>query len=545
VSGGGAGRATWQLAAVITVVAACHHGPEPLAPLPADALAHYLTGRLAAIDGDWPTTARELAAAAAAAPSEAMIAVELARAQAHAGDVHAARATILDARARWPKHPQVWLTSGDLLAKAAPDAAATAYRRAIALDPAEERAYLGLIRVDAEHAEATLRELLERVPASVEGRYKLAQLIAARDPDGAISQLRLVLERDPDQIEARLDLARALRRRGDLAGAIENTRSAFDRTGQALDVAEELFWLLCEADDEEAALDLLTLLDDEHSDAEALALVARLQRGLGRIDEARAVAARVTALDADAGALVEAEIDLAAGDAPGAATRALAIAPASPRFLAARRLAGEAELAAGDPAAALQALTPALDARPADGGVRLGMAYALVDQGHLDLARQLVPDDGSVAAARVVERTGDRTGAVARLERFLASHPDDAIALDLCGYLLADADQRLDVAERYLSRARELSPGDPAVLDSWGWLRFRQGHARDAVRLLDRAARFAPREPEILFHLASAWASDGAPRTALSVLAQTDTLLASPEVRKRIAGLRIALTRVQ
>jgi tetratricopeptide (TPR) repeat protein len=523
--------------------AACHHDPPPLAPLPRPALAHYLAARLAATDSDWKTMASELGVAAAAAPGEAMIAVELARAQARAGDLAAARATIDAARGRWPEHPEVWLTAGDLLAKTAPDDAAKAYRRAIELDADEERAYLGLVRVDSKHAEATLRALTDHVPNSVEGHYRLAQVIEPRDPDAAIAQLRIVLEHDPDQIDARLDLARALRRRGDLAGAIDNTRSAFDRTGQALDVAEELFWLLCEADDEPAAIDLLTLLDDEHSDADALALVARLDRGLGRLDAAREVAARVTALDADAGALVLAEIDLAAGDAKAAAAGALAIRSASPKFVAARRLVAEADLAAGDAAGALAALLPARAAHPDDAGLALATAFALVDAGRRDEARALVSDDRGVAAARLAEHAGDHAGAIARLERYLVEHPDDAFALDLCGYLLADANERLDDAARYLTRARELTPGDPAVLDSWGWLLFRRRHTRDAVRVLDHAARLAPREPEILLHLASAWAADGAPRTAATVLARTDELLTTPAVRERIAALRSTLAR--
>jgi hypothetical protein len=53
----------------------------------------------------------------------------------------------------------------------------------------------------------------------------------------------------------------------------------------------------------------------------------------------------------------------------------------------------------------------------------------------------------------------------------------------------------------------------------------------------------APREPEILFHLASAWAADGAPRTAAAVLARTDELLTPPTVRERIAALRSTLAR--
>ncbi len=47
---------------------------------------------------------------------------------------------------------------------------------------------------------------------------------------------------------------------------------------------------------------------------------------------------------------------------------------------------------------------------------------------------------------------------------------------------------------------------------------MRQGRTREAVRALDRAARFAPGEPEIRLHLAAAWAADGAPRRAADIL---------------------------
>ena len=40
---------------------------------------------------------------------------------------------------------------------------------------------------------------------------------------------------------------------------------------RAIHVAEELFWLLAEADDLQGAIDLLTLLDDDRSDPDALA----------------------------------------------------------------------------------------------------------------------------------------------------------------------------------------------------------------------------------------------------------------------------------
>ncbi len=532
---------------------ACHTArPVSMAPLPRAAYAHYLTARMASAKGDWATAAEALAAAAAAAPAQPMIAVELARALAKAGRAPAARDTLAAARLGWPDHAEVWLASGEVLAEQDKPAALTAYRRAIALAPADERAYLGLAKLQSDaDAERTLRALVAHVPGSVDGHYRLAVRLAPRDLPGAIAELRAVLERDPDQVDARLDLSRALRRSGKLAEAIANTRSAFDRTGQALDVAEELFYLLCEADDLSGATDLLALLDDDRSDADALVLVARFERGLGRLDAARAVTARITAQDADAGAIAAAELAVAAGDPAGGAAHALTVAAEAKRFAQARRVAGDAFLAAGDPTHALAALAPARAAVPADLGLAQVAAFAETDLGHAAEADAAFSGiaasravEVTIARARVADRAGKGAAALALLEGVLAAHPDEPDAANLAGYMLTETGTRLDVAERYLRHARELSPGDPAILDSWGWLLLKRGRTRDAIRALAQATRLAPREPEILLHLAAAWAADGAPRTALTLLDAAASLRPTPAVQHRLEAQRASLAAV-
>jgi tetratricopeptide (TPR) repeat protein len=576
-------------------------GPVP--PLPRTAYAHYLEGKLAAYEENWDAAADAFTEAAAAAPDQPMIAVELARMQMKAKRTAAALATLAAARRRWPDHPQVWLVSGELLAASDPAEAGHAYLRAIRLQPDDERAYLGLAKLqNDEAAEATLRILIAHVPASVDGHYRLAVRFAMRgELASSTKELRAVLERDPDHIDARLDLARALRRQGHLDQAIAETRSAFDRSGQALDIAEELFWLLCESDDRAAAIDLLTLLDDDHSDADALAVIARLDRGLGRIAEARAMAQRITLIDHDAGAIALAEIQLATGDR-AALQAALATIDEDSKFAEdAHRLAAEAALNAGDPAAALailaetplrpvhrakpeppdqrsegsaesdvrgdrmkdgllgegqdaRARTPDASDRHAPGTPRASLdhalvaAFALADLGKPAEARAALASFGAgtdppavLARARLADRTGDTAAALALLDPLIRAKPDLVAALNLAGYLLADTNRRLGDAERYLRHARELAPGDPAILDSWGWLLLRRGDARAAVRALDRAARFAPLEPEILVHLAAAWAADGAPRTAAETLDRAAALAPTPAVQKRIAAMRQTL----
>jgi tetratricopeptide (TPR) repeat protein len=537
---------TFRFSLLFAVACSAPPKAKPLPPLPHAAYAHYLDGKLAGFREEWEAAADALAQAAAAAPDQPMVAVELARAQQKAKRPEAARQTLAAARAKWPQHAQVWLASADSLATSAPGEATKMYKRAIELEPTDERAYLGLAKLeDAAHSMATLRTLVKRVPDSVDGRYRLAKLLVAGGKlQDATKQLRAVLERDPDHIDARIELARVLRRQNQLVEAIGQTRSAFDRSGQALDVAEELFNLLIEADDRTAAIDLLTLLDDDRSDVDALVTVARLERGLGRLTEARETAAHLAKLDAELGALVLAEVEITAGDRASAVKRAFAIPDTSEHFVEARRVAAAA--LAGDPQRILDAIAPARALKPVDVDLATTAAFAVIDQGRpqdaVTIMNTLPEGHGSLyAKARVAEHAGDIATALQILEAIIKAKPDSPNALNLAGYILADNNQRLADAERYLRHARELSPGDPAILDSWGWLRFRQGKSREAVKILDKAARYSPLEPEILVHLAAAWAADGAPKTALATLDKAAALRPPAALQQRIDSLRSLL----
>lgn len=86
------------------------------------------------------------------------------------------------------------------------------------------------------------------------------------------------------------------------------------------------------------------------------------------------------------------------------------------------------------------------------------------------------------------------------LRQVLKLEPDNANALNALGYTLADRTERLQEARKYIMRAAELLPDDPAVLDSLGWVYYRLGEMQKAIDWLRKA--FAKMEDaEIAAHL--------------------------------------------
>ncbi|GHD62023.1 tetratricopeptide repeat protein [Jeongeupia chitinilytica] len=101
---------------------------------------------------------------------------------------------------------------------------------------------------------------------------------------------------------------------------------------------------------------------------------------------------------------------------------------------------------------------------------------------------------------------GRQDEAEAELRRYLALEPDSAIGMNALGYTLANRSKPTDTArlaesQKLLDAALAKEPDNPTVLDSMGWLRYRQGRLADAKTLLEKAYARMP-DPEIGAHLA-------------------------------------------
>jgi len=97
---------------------------------------------------------------------------------------------------------------------------------------------------------------------------------------------------------------------------------------------------------------------------------------------------------------------------------------------------------------------------------------------------------------------------------------------------LAEDNTRLDEAEVYLEKALGLRPDDAAIMDSLGWLRFRQGDSDAAKRLLERAYELFP-DAEIAAHLGEVLWESGDKTAAQSIWDKA--LLDNPEHNKLVS----------
>jgi tetratricopeptide (TPR) repeat protein len=88
----------------------------------------------------------------------------------------------------------------------------------------------------------------------------------------------------------------------------------------------------------------------------------------------------------------------------------------------------------------------------------------------------------------------------ASLRRVIELRPDHAHAYNALGYTLADRTDRLQEAYELIAHALKLTPDDPFIQDSMGWVLYRLGRLDEGRAYLERAYKRRP-DPEIAAHL--------------------------------------------
>ena len=104
-----------------------------------------------------------------------------------------------------------------------------------------------------------------------------------------------------------------------------------------------------------------------------------------------------------------------------------------------------------------------------------------------------------------LERLGEWPRAEADFQQALELRPGQPSVLNYLGYSWVDRGLNLDEAKEMIEEAVAKRPDDGYIVDSLGWVLYRLGDFKGAVRHLERAVSLRPQDPLINDHLGDAY----------------------------------------
>jgi tetratricopeptide (TPR) repeat protein len=154
----------------------------------------------------------------------------------------------------------------------------------------------------------------------------------------------------------------------------------------------------------------------------------------------------------------------------------------------------------------------------------------------------------------LLERQNRLDAAEAQARKVLALEPENPMALNYLGYLLANRGKDLPQALAMIQKAVRLDPMNYAYLDSLGWAYFKMGNYAEAEKNLRQASHRDSTDPTVHDHLGQLYAKTGRLKLAaeqweLSLKEFAHTLPADAEpgepgrVQKQLDKVRIQLAK--
>lgn len=104
---------------------------------------------------------------------------------------------------------------------------------------------------------------------------------------------------------------------------------------------------------------------------------------------------------------------------------------------------------------------------------------------------------------------------IKEMEEVLKLDPNNADAMNFIGYSYVERGINLDKAEELINKAHNLKPRSGYIIDSLGWLYFRQDKFDLAIKYLTEAVSLLPDDPTVLEHLGDASAKSGQKKEAI------------------------------
>jgi tetratricopeptide (TPR) repeat protein len=525
------------LALGLLVCAACV-GP-PVAPVPIEKAEVFdtVTGELALARGEPRTAALQYAAAAQGATDLSLIA--------HASDVtsECLQPSLTAAIAvRWltldPKSLEAHRAAAQAaLALGRIDEAARQYRIVLSSSPRGTDAELKQLENELETNDDVFaaRQLADRLAMDFPGsaaalRVQGFAALRADDPAAAVADFSRALALMPaatsnepaDAAETRRELQQGLWRAQILSGnpqePLAQSRALAEHDATAANVLNYALLLLAAHQDQAAIVQLEALARDPESQPVALRLLGLIEFQNGDLDAAARYFTELltTGKYVDdsfyyLGLIAERHADLEK------ALRLYAQVQNGDNAAAALVRASTILQTHGAAAAAQEILDHLIEDQPARAPeVVAARAKIYADAGDprqalavLDRGLEQYPDsvDLRYAIATTDEESGHVAAALQELNQVLKQRPDDPAALNAYGYTLADHNRKLAQARVLIERAYAAAPRNAAILDSLGWVLYRQGHDDQALPYEaaafaeDHGADIGAHYGEVLWHL--------------------------------------------
>lgn len=330
---------------------------------------------------------------------------------------------------------------------------------------------------DAETAVAAAERSLERSDGWRAARLiRVRALLAAERIEDAIAALEGLVSDNPENYDLRLQYARTLQDRG-------RSRSALDQYQRLVEAQPDdsralyagALVALERGEYDQARGWLERLLDKEQRTEAAQYYLGRIAEEKGDYAAARDRYSRTGGPYDKQAQLRLAHMEADEGEVGEAIERLERLRENNPdRRGQAWQAQGQLLREAGRLDDAIEAYSKGLDEVPDDTDLRYARAMTQVQRDNIDAAEQ-------------------------DLRAVLEKEPDNAHALNALGYTLANNTDRLEEAAELIRKAYAKLPEDPAVIDSRGWIAYKQGRLEEAERYLHEAYEMSE-QAEIAAH---------------------------------------------
>ena len=125
----------------------------------------------------------------------------------------------------------------------------------------------------------------------------------------------------------------------------------------------------------------------------------------------------------------------------------------------------------------------------------------------LNIGSKKYPDNAQIQffIGNMHDRLGEKDKVISSMQKVLELDPDHVQGLNYLAFTFAEAEQNLPDAEKMVRKALEREPNDGYILDTLGWILYKQGKFKEAIPVLEKAHLLVPGESIIAEHLGDAY----------------------------------------